>query len=236
MNDYTQFIEKESLPNWTVTRILRLAIPVLFLGSIIGFILMLEVFFILGKINSPAIEWLILTVTILIISIILFKIINYYRTRPGEHLRRITVDKDGLHYHYLDGSKKSIFYVDLMHAPNQITDDVYCSKASAEVNSDLCIYISNEFEEECRTKALFVGGDLAFYPVMKNVAAIRAHFIKGIHIFRSDLSIEKEVLNTYLIDKETFDFKKTEANTYLAYFIFFIVGLFITMLVIVVSL
>ena len=135
--------------------------------------------------------------------VILIPVIRYYIIKRKKTANKIVINSSGLlFYNSKNEITEQILYTEL-RSSNQNFDIYTFTPIGSGMVPLLEITIQQEKKEETRC----IDMNLPLYAV-KNKAALYAHFIHGISIFRSDLKIDPMVLRTFSIDTNIWEINK----------------------------
>ncbi|WP_336687098.1 hypothetical protein [Chryseobacterium bernardetii] len=199
-NTEISFPGLESKINWWVTSILQI--------TFFGIFLFFFCLFVLGPIYGiykrgwePMLSAALACWAISLV--ILIPVIRYYIIKRKKIANKIVINSSGLlFYNSKNEITEQILYTEL-RSSNQNFDIYTFTPIGSSMVPLLEITIQQEKKEETRR----IDMNLPLYAV-KNKAALYAHFIHGISIFRSDLKIDPMVLRTFSIDTNTWEINK----------------------------
>lgn len=110
------------------------------------------------------------------------------------------VDNKGIHYKRYDGSTDSILYSALKKNNDRYQGDVYA--VSVRRGSSLLKVIG-----ETGPITVIFQTDFTWSWYTGNVFTLRGHFIRGIRLFRPDLTISDNVFIAFYINRHNFTFE-----------------------------
>lgn len=195
-NEELKFPRKESVINWWTTGLLRLVF-FLILGSFFTLFILGPVYGIYNKgfkyMFSIALACWAFSLLILI------PIVRYYIIRRKRTADKIIIDSTGLlFYNSKNEIVDHILYKEL-HTSNQNFDIYTVNPVGSGIVPLLEITLQPEQKDITRRR---IDMNLSLYAV-KNKSDLYAHFLKGITIFRPDLTIDPMALKSFSIDPNT---------------------------------
>lgn len=152
--------------------------------------------------------------TVLAIQILLFlgavALVRFYRKNWKSIPARIIVNEKGILYY---NSKRelvnSILYTDLLKGETKFyKKDVYTEYSSQK-------YAERNLKVNLQQNGLIVQTIVAMnldFKILSNKYILYAHFIKGIHIFRPELTIDHLIYRNYYIDQTSQLYSKANQN------------------------
>lgn len=147
-------------------------------------------------------NWGIIVIIYLILLVLTAWLIKLIRTQKKNTIVEIVVDEKGMHRKRFNGSIDSILYKDLQKNTNPYEGgDIYVVTPRRSPPMLRLIKLSIE------TTAMFTT-DITYSYFTGNMFELRAHFIKGIQIFRPDLKIADDVFEKFYINRDDFSFDK----------------------------
>lgn len=195
-NEELKFPRIESTINWWATGLLRLVF-FLILGSFFTLFILGPVYGIYNKgfkyMFSIALACWAFSLLILI------PIVRYYTIRRKKTAGKIIIDSTGLlFYNSKNEIVDHILYKEL-HTSNQNFDIYTVTPIGSGIVPLLEITLQPDQKDITRRR---IDMNLSLYAV-KNKSALYAHFLKGITIFRPDLTIDPMALKKFSIDPNT---------------------------------
>lgn len=207
----------QSEPQWFWTWTVRLLLITLGATIILLIFLIPWLFYIEGTINFTAFITFSVFYFLIIIWLTL-RALRYLKRVKNNANRHLTINKEGMIFEKLNGNFEHIKY-------NQLDKS---SESKYDVFIDIDRFFANGVWYRNAYLTVFIDGqkrrihsfhpDMAYSYFAKNKRLMRSHFIRGIALFRPDLQIDPLVYSEFLIDPETFEFRKNE------YWITFIVA------------
>lgn len=195
-NEELKFPRKESVINWWATGLLRLVF-FLILGSFFTLFVLGPVY---GIYNKGFKYMLPVALACWAFSLlILIPIVRYYIIRRKKTAGKIIIDSTGLlFYNSKNEIVDHILYKEL-HTSNQNFDIYTVTPVGSGIVPLLEITLQPDQKDITRRR---IDMNLSLYAV-KNKSALYAHFLKGITIFRPDLTIDPMALKSFSIDPNT---------------------------------
>ena len=129
---------------------------------------------------------------------------RYQKTRK-KRLREIVVDRQGVHYFSINGTKNSILYAQLEKSNKMYEKDIDWKPRIRTSVGYLYGHKSGN-----RLKISFNSNHFGAAHFIKNKNILIGHFLKGVKQFDSSLSISDSVFSEFHIDKDTFIYDRQE--------------------------
>jgi len=203
------FPEVKSEPQWILTWTVRILLIVLGASIILLIFLIPWLFYIDGSIDFTAF----ITFSVFYYPIIIWlmwRALRYLKRVRNNANRHITINNEGLIFEKLNGNFEHLKYIQLEKS----------SESKYDVFVDVDRFFANGVWYRNVYLTVFINGqkrrihsfhpDMAYSYFTKNKRLMRSHFILGIALFRPDLQIDPLVYSEFLIDPETFEFRKKE--------------------------
>lgn len=203
INTENSFPSLESKINWWLTSIQQ----VIFSGLLFSFFCLFVLGPVYGIYKRGWDDMLSVALVCWTISlVILIPVIRYYIIRRKRVSNKIVVDHSGLlFYNSKNEVAEQILYTDL-HSSKQNFDIYTVTPVGSGMVPLLEVTVQqNKNEDEIRR----IDMNLPLR-VVKNKAALYAHFIHGISVFRPDLKVDPMALRNFSIDPDTWEIKKSK--------------------------
>src|SRR5690606_38068555 len=199
----------QSEPQWFWTWTVRLLLITLGATIILLIFLIPWLFYIEGTIDFTAF----ITFSVFYLLIIIWltlRALRYLKRVKNNANRHITINKEGMIFEKLNGNFEHIKYNQLDKSSESKYDvfidiDRFFAKGVWYRNAYLTVFIDGQ-----KRRIHSFHPDMAYSYFAKNKRQMRSHFIRGIALFRPDLQIDPLVYSEFLIDPETFEFRKNE--------------------------
>ncbi|MDG3583896.1 hypothetical protein [Galbibacter pacificus] len=150
-----------------------------------------------------------------------YKLVKYIKSVKGESIKKVTINKEGVHYLKLNGKRESILFSELNKSPSPFSDDVFIKTVGVTPYSSTRLMIFYQGNEKHIT---FSNTDVMYTGAIGNWRELRGHFIQGITLFCPHLTISESVYSDFFIHPETFEFDTKEfKKTFLIVAIFILI-------------
>ncbi|WP_335966360.1 hypothetical protein [Galbibacter sp. PAP.153] len=135
--------------------------------------------------------------------------IKYNKSVKRESIKKVTINKEGVHYLKLNGKRESILFSELTKSssPSPFSDDVFIKTVGVTPYSSTRLIIFYQGNEKHIT---FSNTDVIYTGATGNWRELRGHFIQGIALFCPHLTISESVYSDFFIHPETFEFNAKE--------------------------
>ncbi|WP_437919350.1 hypothetical protein [Sphingobacterium sp. LRF_L2] len=200
MKDYeVYFPAVKSVPDKLMTYVL-FGFFFILMASLVTCILAIPLAFQFERGNAPGWGGIIFDVFYYALTLWLsWCIFSRYKKTKRMRLKEIVVDRDGIHYFSIDGTKNSILYAELEKSTKMYEKDIdWKPRIRNSVG-----YIHGHRGGN-HLKISFYNNDFGAAHLIKNKNKLIAHFLKGVKRFDSSLSISDSVFSEFHIDKNTF--------------------------------
>lgn len=135
--------------------------------------------------------------------------IKEYNKTKHQRISKISVDKNGIHYHFRNGKVDNILYKDLQKSKEAYVQDIDYSPGAKYAPSYIFGFVNGK-RKNINFYAHVNGVDY----LIKNKNELRAHFLLGVRLFNNRINVSPSIYPFYYINPETFEFdKKAYRNT-----------------------
>ncbi|MDQ3536162.1 MAG: hypothetical protein M3421_11110 [Bacteroidota bacterium] len=194
------FPEIEAYPNRFLTWFFRI-LSVGLIGTSLLLLLFLPVAFALDKsYQDERLTLVVVSCLFYAVSLpLLYRAWRYIKSRKGHAVVHIRVDQTGIHYTMADGSASYLLYSDLRKSKDRYWEDVFAQTQGRWGPTVLQVWV----DKTPRTVNFMTDIGYAYY--VGNQLTLKAHFIRGIRLFRTDLHVGPSVFSLLYIDPVTYE-------------------------------
>ncbi|MDR2223430.1 MAG: hypothetical protein LBE34_11935 [Flavobacteriaceae bacterium] len=203
--------------NLTLTRLLRLTfflISLLFILPLYSIPLLL-----MDDITNSGINSIYYALYIVILTYLLYQLIKSIQKANKNSISNLMVDKEGLHYTFLNKNTEDILFKDLLPYKQSYTADILTRTEGIGASSKTVLMAHHK--QQLR-KLSFQNTFIFSNQYITNSGALRAHYIQGITLFRPDLKIDPSVFTNFHIHPQTFAYNQKDLKKALLLSIIFI--------------
>ncbi|PVH26937.1 DUF4381 domain-containing protein [Sphingobacterium corticibacter] len=129
---------------------------------------------------------------------------RYIKTRR-KRLKEIVVDREGVHYFSIDGTKNSILYAEL-----EKSNKIYEKDIDWKPRIRTAVGYLYGHKSGSHLKISFDSNHFGATHLIKNKNILIGHFLKGVKQFDSGFTISDSVFSEFHIDKDTFLYDRQE--------------------------
>ncbi len=126
-----------------------------------------------------------------------------YRKAKRTKVQRISVDRQGIHYHLADGTVETILYQQLERSTEAYTSDIDRNAGLRYAPGYIFGFMNGKRK---RIDFYQKSNGLGYLPQHKY--RLIGHFLQGVALFRPDLKVSPSVFAAYYINPETFAYNK----------------------------